>query len=224
MPAPVLRAAVACGLAALLGSCTSGEPTGLGLSFSSHASVPVVLTGYRLNGHALMTPPVPDLVAGVADVEWPRVGNGHYALAYPRGTDPDVLTLELEWVELLSGRAWRAEADVPISKLSGEAGRKVEVMPIFGADGLLIISSDPVPTSTGPEPVADVLRLCGTRVPEADQADIAQSDAIIGVADWMTWWRSPDAIRSTSVGSECTPAGGIDHDAAGRFAHPTMTE
>lgn len=207
-------------MAALLGSCTPGEPARLNLSFSSYASTPVVLTGYRLNGHALLMPAVPSLVAGVADVEWPRVGGGLYALAYPRGDDPDVLTLELEWVELLSGHAFRAEADVPLAKLSGESGVSVEVMPIFGAGGLLIIASDPVPTSTGPEPVVDVLRLCGMRVPEADQADIAQSDTIIGVADWMAWWHSPDAIRSNDVDPECTSAAHAGRDAPTDLAAP----
>ena len=187
----VLRAVATIGIGAVLSGCATSEPAWLNLSFSSYASTPVVLTGYRLNGQTPAMPPVPDLVAGIADVEWPRVGNGLYSLMYPRGEDPQVLAIELEWVELLSGRAWRVEAHVPIASLSGEAGQRADIMPIFGPDGLVVISSDPVPTTTGPEPVVDVLRLCGTRVPEADQADTRVFDEVIGVVDWKAWWRSP---------------------------------
>lgn len=78
------------------------------------------------------------------------------------------MALEMTWIELSSGQAYRAAATVPLSELEVSASGAVEMQSIFAPSGLLIIGSDPLPEGTDDLRIRDVARVCGTRAPEAD--------------------------------------------------------
>lgn len=145
----------------LLSACRlGGDPSGVVVSFSTYASTPVVVTEFSLNGTNLGLLPI--VAVGLADQDHPRLaGTGEMSVGYPKGGS--TLRLEAEWVELLTDRAWRAQVDVAVDTLETIPTDRVRLMPIFGPNGLMIVASDPVPTSQSDTRENDVARICGTR-------------------------------------------------------------
>lgn len=141
-----------------------GNPGQMFLSFSAFTDRPVVLTAMSVNGKPMGLLPL--VVQGRAETP-PRYGGGGWLLSYPSGQSGQ-MALELTWVELSSGQAYRAALTVPLSELEVSASGAVEVQSIFAPSGLLIIGSDPLPESADDLRIRDVARVCGTRAPEAD--------------------------------------------------------
>ena len=79
------------------------------------------------------------------------------------------LQIEAVWVELLTHEAFRAEIVVPVLELQRSASNFAEMKPVFGPDGLMLITSDPLPETAVSTLIHDVGRVCGTRIPELDQ-------------------------------------------------------
>lgn len=162
------RAAILAAVLALAG-CRESEPRLMSLSFSSYAASPAVLLDFEVNG--VTSGLFPTVVAGEADSGEYRAGGGVYGLDYPADGSGSI-RLQAEWVELFTQRAWRAEITVPLAGFSRETtfdqGDTLRLMPVFGPNGLMLITSDPVSASADDIRQVDVARVCGSRLPEAD--------------------------------------------------------
>lgn len=141
-----------------------GDPGQMFLSFSAFTDRPVVLTAMSVNGRTIELLPL--VVQGRAE-KLPRHGGGGWLLSYPAGQSGQ-MALEMTWIELSSGQAYRAAVTVPLSELEISASGAVEMQSIFAPSGLLIIGSDPLPEGTDDLRIRNVARVCGTRAPEAD--------------------------------------------------------
>ncbi|WP_319412146.1 hypothetical protein [uncultured Cohaesibacter sp.] len=157
---------------ATVAGCRQGDPAGLDLSFSSYAQTPVVLTEFRVNDVVLM--PGERVVQGLADLNRPHENAGVSVWTMRLDGDGAIL-FEASWVELLSHRAYHAEIAVPVRQLQRNALDHVEMMPVFGPGGLLVIASDPMP-QTGTETeiteiteIHDAGQICAERQPEQDR-------------------------------------------------------
>ena len=142
-----------------------GDPGQMKLAFSAFTDRPVVLTEMVVNGQPMALLPL--VVQGRAERAQPRYGGGGWLLGYPSGQSGQ-MAVEMTWVELSSGQAYRAAVTVPLSELEVSASGAVEVQSIFAPSGLLIIGSDPLPEGADDLRIRDVARVCGTRAPEAD--------------------------------------------------------
>jgi len=183
----------------LLAGCREdGLPAGMSLSFGSYAASPVVLLEARVNGQPVEWPGY--LVAGMADSTTPR-GSGISLLDYVPAENPREVHVAMTWIEVMTSRAWRAEVVAPLSAFARAPGTgSVEVTPIFGPNGLMIVASDPVPTSATDIPLVDVARLCGKRVPALD------ADLLARPADTVNLQTILDLGVPPVTGAECPAA------------------
>lgn len=167
-------------LAALLlvPGCLSGQPPTYGLSFGSDTASPVVVTALAVNGQPSGV--APQLIDARSDDVMPRANAGMYSMAYPRGNG-QTMRLDVEWVELLTRRAYAASADVPLAELQTNELGGVYVAPVFGAGGLMRVTSDPAPGPDGAQRIRDLVELCGTRNPAADRDYAADPDSLPGL-------------------------------------------
>lgn len=159
-----MKSALAALLALLALPGCQGDPDQMFLSFAAFTDRPVVLTAMAVNGQPMGL--VPMVVQGRADT-LPRHGGGGLLLGYPSGSSGQ-MALDMAWVDLPSGQAYRAAVTLPLSALEVSASGAVELQSIFAPSGLLIIGSDPLPESADDLRIRDVARLCATRAPEAD--------------------------------------------------------
>lgn len=168
-------------LLVLLSACrASGEPEGIALSFGTYASSPVIITDFRLNGEPAQHFPL--LENSEVDQISPRVGGAIYSIAYPPGDSPDSLQISASWVELLTHRAFSADLAVPVKELQTLAPDQVRMMPVFGPNGLLLVTSDPQPSASD-APKADLARICGRRMPSADRDFSDAADTLGGLSE-----------------------------------------
>ena len=156
------RVVLACSALAMLAACSGQAHIG----FSAYTDRPVVLTDMSINGKPV--PLVPMVVQGRAERLHGRTTGGGMMIGYPAGKWGQ-LALTLRWVDLPTGQAWSAAVDVPLAQLERSASGAVELMPVFAPGGLLLITSDPIPQSADDDRTRDVLRLCASRTPAADQ-------------------------------------------------------
>lgn len=163
----------------LLSGCfTDGASTYL-LSFGSYSASPAVVTRMTINGAEFGM--VPLLVDGRSDKVMPRANAGYFSAPYPAAAGGKV-ALDVSWVEILTGRAWNVRTHVAFSDLVVDDSKIVEVAPIFGPNGLMLVTSDPVPTSESHQPTRDLARLCGTRSPSDDVDYRAAPDSLPDLA------------------------------------------
>ncbi|MDO5604355.1 MAG: hypothetical protein Q4G25_04240 [Paracoccus sp. (in: a-proteobacteria)] len=159
------------GLCAALLAASAGAAAGfrqgadsLALSFGSYHAVPVVLTHIGIEGPAQPLPPA--IVATTADAGPPRT-SGVNALSVPRDVGRDgKWRVSVQWVELLTDRAWQAEVEVPVHALTVDYGAYALNL-IFGPEGMLLIGSDRAGNQPGDR--VDVAVVCGRRMPAADR-------------------------------------------------------
>lgn len=161
-----MRRAAITALALLASGCGSaGAAEYLALSFGAYRSAPVLVTHFAIEKPLAPTPEM--VVSGAAENAVPRT-SGSSAISLPRDAGGDgKWTVSAQWIELQSGRAYRADLPVPISALS-EVSRAAELNVIFGPNGLMIIGSD----KPGNQPSArvDLVAGCGDRAPRSDRA------------------------------------------------------
>lgn len=184
--AAMRRGVLALALVAALSGCLQDQPDSIGLSFGSERASPVVLTALAVNGQPLNVL-VPEVVGGLSDEVMPRT-NGLASLALPPG-EPGRIRLDLTWVELLTGRGWRATADLPLDELWHTSYGAPQVGPVFGRNGRLTVTSDPPPDAAGNQPRRDVLALCATRSPDADTDYRRDPDSLPTLRDTLSYYR-----------------------------------
>jgi hypothetical protein len=166
---------------------SSAEPAGLVLSFGSYDASPVVLLDVSVNGVAMAKSPV---VAERSDTETPRT-TGSYLLDFPPTVLAGDVVVSVSWVELFTQKAWQAEVTAPLSALVRDAGTdSVRIGPVFGPNGLMILTSDPIPTSATDIPLVDVARMCGSRLPGAD-FDYTVDPGELGITDLLQFTFPP---------------------------------
>lgn len=132
---------------------------------SAHTGQAVVVTRFSMNGRE--NPLTPKVVEGRADTMRPHEGASRMLLGLAGGATGRI-ALEMEWVELSTGHAYRASVAVPMRDLERSASGGVELMPVFAPGGEVVIASDPLPQSEADRSYRDVARTCGQRWPQAD--------------------------------------------------------
>jgi hypothetical protein len=164
-----MRGLQAVALCLSLGACSPTEPELLWLSFGAYSSSPVVLLEFSVNEKLGMQGL--ELVTGSSEGQ-PR-GSGGASLGYPPGEPPGSVAIAAQWVELFTGKAWRAEMTLAAKDLIWieTSGPTMLMTPVFGPNGLFRVTSETA--SSAGIVQKDVARLCGMRAPEAD-ADFTQ--------------------------------------------------
>lgn len=177
---------------ALLQACFGpSEPDTVSLTFGAYRASPVVLLRAQVNGMRVEWPD--KLVSGAADNPnySPRGGSGVSLLDFPPSIERGQVVFSMTWVELFTQKGWTAEVRVPIGLFHRyNDGRTMEMAPIFGPNGLLVIASDPPPVSATNIPRVDVGRVCGRRSPEHDRDYTRAPGDIIGLADLLARGRT----------------------------------
>jgi len=151
------------------------------LTYDAYDSSPVIVTEIRLFGD-------------VADYA-PLVAYGQANLMAPRGPGanlrflttpmPSPVEIQIEWTELLTGRAYTAGVTAELDSFDlrrAVNGYSTAITPVFGPNGLLIIASDPIPTNAETIETNDVVKICGTRLASADKdwRSDTDKDTILG--------------------------------------------
>lgn len=190
----MLRAALTALIAFGLVACGK-PPSAVSLAFSSYESTPVVVTKFSLNGSELGLLPV--VVDGRADTMRPSEGASRMDMPVGSGSGSS-LSLKAEWTELTTGHAWQGAVSVPVDKLATTNQGRVEMMPVFGPDGLLIVTSDPLPQGEQGGQTVDVAQVCGTALSggvdyRSDPGALPQLREVLGAA------RSPAAANACSA-------------------------
>ncbi|MCE8442013.1 hypothetical protein [Rhodovulum sulfidophilum] len=142
----------------------------LTLGFGSGSTSPVVVTHFSIE-QPLM-PVSPFIAASEAERRLPRMA-GANVLSVPQDRHRDgVWSLSAQWVELPTGKSWRASVEIPIRELT-IAFDAYELAVLFGPNGELTIGSDRIGRS--PSDRRDVVTVCAERVPSADKDWKAQT-------------------------------------------------
>lgn len=139
-------------------------PHQMNFSTGAFSYAPVLATKVRIGDTIALERP--RVVTGLADTMRPRTV-GHATLQWD--VQDTVVRVQAEWIELLTNRAWRAEAELPVDELLQLLEGTAEILVIFDANGRMIVGSDPLPTDG---PTMDLIDICGVRVPQMDR-DIA---------------------------------------------------
>lgn len=144
---------------ALVG-CERSSPK-VSLAFSSYESTPVVVTGFALNGSDFGM--LPMVVDGRADTARPNEGASRMDMQAGAGSGSSI-AVTAEWTELTTGRTWQGALSVPVQQLETVEPERVEMMPVFGPDGLLIVTSDRAADGNQEGRAVDVGQVCGSPV------------------------------------------------------------
>lgn len=176
----MIRASIGLGVLLALVGCGAGKPQIYGISFGSFAASPVVVTRLTVNGRDFRQLPL--LVDARSDEVMPRANSGHYSQPLAGGQGGQI-ELELGWVELPTGRAFAASVQVPARELQQGGARNVQLAPIFGPNGLLLITSDPVPQSRHDQQTHDLVQLCAARNPDEDRDYRTAPDSLPDLAN-----------------------------------------
>ncbi|PZO65873.1 MAG: hypothetical protein DI498_08535 [Paracoccus denitrificans] len=181
-------------LVALSGCVQDGAAGGYDHAFGSFRASPVVVTKMSVNGGAFKLAPV--VVDGAADTSLPRA-NGIDSMTYPSSTN-GTMTLQATWVELLTGRAYQAAVNVPDAELQKSPTGRLEFAPLFGPNGEMIVSSDPLPTAEGVGEKRNIVTTCAARSPADDFDYRADPNSLPMLADAL-------ALPRPAVGASRCP-------------------
>lgn len=171
------RLPTAATLLLMSGYSSTAGPQSEELSFGSLASSPVVVTGLSVNGTAFGL--VPLLVDGRSDEVTPRANAGAFIVDIPPSADGKI-RIDAVWVEVMTGRAFNATAAVPARDLDLENG--AQLAPIFGPNGQMLITSDPVPSAGSAPATRDLVSVCGTRSVTEDRDYRVATDSLPDLA------------------------------------------
>jgi len=167
----------------------------MNIGFASYGGYPVVVREFILN--ATRSGLFKELVVdGGAEMPQRTSGSGNYLVGYSKGWGDDV-SIEITWVELSSGEAWRAGTSLPANYMERSTSGAIQILPILAPGGLLIISSDRNPDKARDQTVSDLARICGTRVPELDENYTSNPRALPGL------WEASQAANPAPFRSEC---------------------
>jgi len=167
----------------------------MNIGFASFGGQPVVVKAFTLNGNrsGLFSDMVVD---GGGDAPPRTSGSGNHLTSYRKGQG-DQIAIDVSWVELASGEAWRAAATVSAADLERSASGAIQILPVFAPGGLLIISSDPLPASDQDQRVRDLARVCATRAPDLDQDFRSDPRALPGL------WEALQTLSPQPSAQEC---------------------
>lgn len=176
----------------LLGAGTcQRKVTSLVITTGSYGSTPVIINSLFVNDTPYRFEQT--VVVGMSDTMTPR-GTGAWLIPVPDGISDPVL-IKTEWTELLTGRAYSAVIGAPLDKFDirrlGSGRYQTTITPIYGPNGLLVIASDPIPTSVEDIPKNDVARICGVRVPSADKDWRTEVDNVAQLKEAYTFTYPP---------------------------------
>lgn len=190
----LLAGAAALSVATILWWLLSPAPM-MNIGFASYGGHPVVIKEFILNTQrsSLFAERVVD---GGGEAPPITSGAGNHLVSYRKGWGGDI-SIDVSWVELSTGEAWQATANVSADRMTRSASGAIELMPILGPGGLLIISSDPIPETAQDQRVNDLARICGTRVPELDQDYASNPRALPGL------WEASQTIDPRPYSSAC---------------------
>lgn len=167
----------------------------MNIGFASYGGHPVVVKEFILNGNRSSL--FAELVVSDGGEVPPRTsGSGNYLMTYRKGRGGDI-SMDVSWVELSSGKAWRATASVSTGDMERSASGTIQLLPIFAPGGLLIIASDPIPDTVQHQRLNDLARICGARVPELDQDYISDPRSLPGL------WEAAQTIKPGPDSSAC---------------------
>lgn len=167
----------------------------MNIGFASYGGYPVVVREFILN--ATPNGLFKELVVDGGGEGVPRTsGSSNYLVSYHKGWGDDI-SIDISWVELSSGEAWRAETSLSVNDMERSASGAVQLLPIFAPGGLLIISSDPIPDTARDQIVTDLARICGTRVPKLDKDYTSDPRALPGL------WEASQTVHPLPFISEC---------------------
>lgn len=183
----IFRTALATLSALALSACRLGDPSTMLVAMSAHTDHPVVVTAMVVNGQAVEM--IPAVVRGVAENGPESRNEGGWLLGYPSGK-PGLMQLDLTWVELPAGAAYRASIEVPLKALSKSGSGARSLRPVFAPGGLLLMGSDSA--------TADIVRLCATRTPAADVDYAATPRQLPGLFEAL------ETARLASAATDCS--------------------
>lgn len=166
-----------------MGMFGSSPPSAMSLTDASHPTNPIMVQSLVINGHSYGHPPY----LASSDWENPRGGNGTSTGLRPPVQDGSVITVQAEWVEVYSNRAYSAEITVPDGEITIKdiADLTAYVTVVFGRNGHLAISTDTGPDAeTGQYNGTIVAEVCGDRQVEDDVDYRTRPDADVDL-DWV---------------------------------------
>lgn len=167
---------------------------GLSLNFTSFGASPVVLTGFAVEQP--LAPIPPELIAGAADTEFPRLMGGRAVSAPSDAKRDGKWVISAQWVELATDKAWTARAEIPISALTFDE-TSYTLLLVFGPNGEMLIGSDRF--SADPSARVDVARVCGTRLPQNDKAWRKETGYFPALATVLTFMKTQQRSAAKPV-------------------------
>ena len=146
---------------AAVSGCRANEIESLSFGIGTMSDSPVYVTELLLDNREFIAMPT---VAHGGVGSFPRTPGGTF---FNSIVLPDSFTIKVMWLEIMSGRAYEAEATVNASDLAVESGNG-EISVLLLPGGWLVIGSDPVPRSTKIV-TRDISKICGSRRKDLDR-------------------------------------------------------
>ena len=170
-------------VAMALGGCRANEIRSLSFGIGTMTDSPVYITELLLdNREFIYTPSVESSGVG----SFPRTPGGTF---FHSIVLPDSFTIKVTWLEIMSERAYEAQATVNASDLAVESGiGRLEVL--FLPGGRMVIGSDPVPRS-GKIVTRDIAEACGKRRPDLDRDIKGEVDSIAKLKEALQFATNP---------------------------------
>ena len=179
-------------VATAVSGCRADQTISLSSGVSALSQNPVYVTELLLDDKGFVL--IPTVSHGGAD-SFPRTSaTTGLSIALP-----DKFTVKATWVEIISGRAYEAQAVVNFVDLAIESGM-TNIVVVLMPGGRMIIGSDPVPRS-GKIMTRDIADVCGTRRPDLDRDMKTEIDAIAGVKEAYQFATNPITAPPCSEGS-----------------------
>ena len=168
---------------AAVSGCRANDIDSLSSGIGAISDNPVYVTELLLDGDGFVL--VPKVSYGGAD-SFPRT---RHTTSLSPVSLPDSFTIKGVWLEIISGRAYEAQATVNASDIAVEYGSGYLVI-LFLPGGRMVIGSDPVPRS-GKIVTRDIAEACGKRRPDLDRDMKTEVDAIAGVKEAYQFATNP---------------------------------
>lgn len=161
---------VALGLWLLSVQIFGRAPDSLSFGVGNRIGAPIAVIRQDIGGRPVSTPTV--YYTGGAD-STPRHGAGIVA-PVPQGAS---IQIEATWIEVHTGQAFSASAEVAKSDLAVAAG-SYDLVLVYLPGGWLVVGSDPGLVG-GTYQTRDLARICGTRQPDQDRDLVAEGQAAL---------------------------------------------
>lgn len=169
-------------VAMALGGCRANDIESLASGTGAHSDNPVYVTELLLDGESFVL--VPRVSAGGAD-SFPRAS----ATTLIPIALPERFTITATWLEIISGRAYEAQATVSASEIVVESGIGYLAV-LFLPGGRMVIGSDPIPRSRKTV-TRDIAEACGKRRLDLDRDIRPEVSAIPNLKEALEFVKDP---------------------------------